>query len=313
MSGTQMRAVIDKLLTNVALGYFPTGMICEKVFPNLQVVQTTGKIGKFGKAHLRITNSVMGGKGQAPQVETKVYTTDSYEIESHGLFDLVTKRDYQNVEKPFDARRDTVRFLQTMMFLGKEKSLADALTSTSTITQNTTLAGADQFSDYNGSDPLGVINTGKETVVGATGAMVTKIIMDWLVYNKLKYHPQLFDRLGFKYNQTGPLSLQNLADALEVDEVLVPTCRYLSSKEGQTDVLAPVWGKDIVLLSSPKTPEVGQVSAGYHVVPTGSEPRKVYVSPISNPPESDQVLVTDEYDYALVQAEAAYLIKSAIV
>lgn len=310
---TQFRPVVDKLLTNVATGYFPTGMVCEQIFPTLPVVQTTGKIGRYGKNHLRITNSVMGGKGKAPQVDSKSYATDSYEIESHGLFDILTKKDYANVEKPFDAERDAVRALQLMMFLGKEKSIADALTDTAIITNNVTLAGNDQFSDYANSDPLAVINTAKETVLGLCGQVPNKLVFDWLVLNKLKYHPQIYDRLGFKFNQAGPLSLQNLADAFEVEQVLVPNVRHLSSKEGQADVLSPVWGKHIVALVAPNTAAVGQVSAGYHVTTAGQSPRKVYKSPVTNPPEAVEVLVNDEYDFALVQAtEAVYLIKNAI-
>jgi hypothetical protein len=313
MTGTQMRAVQDMILTNVATGYFPDGMVCERIFPDLSVTQYTGKIGRFGKAHLRIVNTVMGGKGKPAQIDTRVYSTDSYEIDEHGLFDLVTKRDYANVIRPFDAERDAVRAIQTLMFLGKEKSVADALTDTSVITINTTLAGADQFSDYNNSNPLDVVNTYKESVMNACGGVVNKLIFDWVVFNKLKYHPSIFTRLGFQFNQRSPLSLQNLADAFEVQEILVPTCRYNSSKDGQTDALAPVWGKHIVGVVAPPTAEVGQVSAGYHVVPSDSQPRKVYKSPDADRPGATKVIVTDDYDYALVNAtEAAFVIKNAI-
>lgn len=311
---TQINAIQDRLLTNVASGYFPKGMICEQILPKIPVVEYSGKIGKYGKHFLRLVNTVMAGKAQAPQIDTRAYSTDSYAIEEHGLSDIVTKRDYANVQKPFDAESNTVKALQILMFLGKEKSLADALTSTSIITQNTTLAGTDQFSDYANSDPLGVINTGKETVYNTCGGVVNKIAMDWLVANKLKYHPQLFERLGFKYvGNNKPLSFQQLADAFEVDEILVAMNKYNSAKEGQTDSLSSVWGKHIVMMVAPNTVEIGQVSLGYHFVPVGSEPRKVYKSPVSNPPGATEVIVTDDYDQCLVAAtEAAYLIKDAI-
>lgn len=312
---TQMNAIQDRLLTQVATGYKPTGMICEMILPQVKVVEYSGKLGKYGKHFLRLVNTVMAGKAKAPQVDTRQYSTDGYSIEEHGLSDLVTKRDYANVQLPFEAERDTVMALQILMFLGKEKALADALTSTSIITQNTTLAGADQFSDYAGSDPLGVVNTAKETIYDACGVAPNKMTMDWKVANKLKYHPQLFERLGFKYRGDGsvkPLTFQQLADAFEVEQILVAQNKYNSAAEGQTDALASVWGKHITLLVAPDQAAVGQVSVGYEFVPVGNEPRKVYKAPVSNPPGAKEVIVTDDYDHALVDVTAAYLIKDAI-
>jgi len=309
-----MNAIQDRLLTNVATGYKPTGMICEMLFPTVPVVEYTSKIGKYGKQFLRIVNTVMGGKGKAAQIDTRSYSTDSYSIDEHGLSDIVTKRDYANVQKPFDAERDTVMALQILMFLWKEKALADVLTDTSIITQNTTLAGADQFSDYANSDPLGLVNTAKETIYDACGMVPNKMMMDWKVANRLKYHPQLFERLGFKYvGNNKPLSFQQLADAFEIEQLLVAQNKYNSAKEGQTDTLASVWGKHIILAVAPDQAEVGQVSLGYEFQPVGGEPRKVYKSPISNPPGAKEVIVTDDYDQCLVAADtAAYLIKDAI-
>jgi len=70
-------------------------------------------------------------------------------------------------------------------------------------------------------------------------------------------------------------------------------------------------GKHLVLVVSPASAAVDQVSAGYSFVP-GDGGRKVYKSPVDNPPESMQILAANEYDDMLVAPEAAYLIKNAI-
>lgn len=312
MTATQVRAIVDKLLTNVSQGYFPEGMIAHLIFPELKVKQRTGLIGGYGKQHLRIVNTVMLGKGGAPQVDTRTYQTDSYKIEKHGLFDIVTEEDYDNVEQPFDAEADTTRALRTMLALGNEKSMADTLTSPSVLTNGVTLSGSDQFSDTS-SDVLATINAAKEAIVDGSGMAPNKAVMDWKVALKLRYHPQIFDELGVKYSGDGkPLTLQALADALELEQILVATARYNSAKENQTDVLSPVWGKHMVLLHAPNKAAKGQVSAGYRVVPTGSMPRKVYKTPVDNPPESTRVLVTDPYDNLITEVGAAYLITNAI-
>lgn len=309
---SQMRAIVDKLLTGVSSAYVPKGFLCEQVLPTIQNKQYSGLLGKYGTSHLRIENSVKGGRGKYRQVETRVYSTTSFLIEGHGLEGFVSKEDYANVEEPFDAERDEVMGISTMLWLEKEKTLADALNDTSVITQNVTLSAGAQFSDYGNSDPVGVITTAKNTILNATGVFPNLCIMDVQVWSVLRYHPALLDALGFKWDRPGGLKEAEMAQALGVDQVLFGSARYESAKEGQASSLASVWGKGIILAVAPPKAEIMQKSVGYLVRPTGSQPRKVYKQSNFNPPGSTAVLVEDEYDMLISDANCAYLIASAI-
>lgn len=309
---SQMRAIVDKLLTGVSSAYVPKGFICEQVLPTVQSKQYSGLLGKYGTNHLRIENSVKGGRGKYRQVETRVYSTTSYLIEGHGLEGFVSKEDYANVEEPFDAERDEVMGISTMLWLEKEKTLADALNNTSVITQNVTLSGNSQFNDYANSDVLGVTTTAQNTILNATGVLPNLCIMDVYVWKVLRYHPQLLDALGFKWDRPGGMSQDEMAKALGVDQVLFGSARYESAKEGQASSLASVWGKGIVFAVSPDKAEIMQKSVGYLVRPVGGQPRKVYKESNFNPPGSTKVLVEDEYDMLISDASCAYLIASAV-
>lgn len=309
---TQATAMVNKLLTNVALGYKPTGFVAESIFAPLQFAQYSGLLGVYGKDFLRIENSHKGGKGAYRRVDSITRSTTQFHIEGHGLEDVVTKEDYANVELPFNAESDKVMALTMMLQIEKEKLAADTLTNASVITQNVTLSGSDQFNDYGNSDPLSVIVTGKKAVRTGCGQRADTMICDEEIAEVLKFHPALLDRLGFKENRPGGLSYDELARALELKRVLIASALYNSAKEGQTDVLAPIWGKDVVLGCFPTVPMIGQISAGYLVKPTGSMPRKVYKYAVNNPPGANAVLVEDEYDMLIAQAAAAYVIKAAI-
>lgn len=309
---SQLKAIVDKLLTGVSSAYVPKGFICEQVLPTVQSKQYSGLLGKYGTSHLRIENSVKGGRGKYRQVETRVYSTQSYVIEGHGLEGFVSKEDYANVEEPFDAERDEVMGVSTVLWLEKEKTLADALTSTANITQNTTLSGTSQFGDYSNSNPIGVAATARETILNAAGIMPNLCIMDIQVWNILRFHPQMLDALGYKWARPGGLTQDEMARALGVDQVLYGTARYESAKEGQTSSLASVWGKDIVFAVAPEKAEIMQKSLGYLVRPIGSQPRKVYKQSNFNPPGSTAILVEDEYDMLLSDVTCGYLVKAAI-
>lgn len=309
---TQMKGIVDPLLSNVSNGYFPEGTVSEKLFPSLKFSQYTGKLGGYGKSHLRIVNSVAGGKGKYRRVETIVRTTQNFEIEGHGLEGLVTKQDYKNVIDPFDAEKDEVMGVSTVLLLEKEKALADVLGSTSILTQNQTLVGAAQWNDYANSSVSSVVNAAKKAVRDGSGAVANTAILEYAVAEVLRYHPEILDLLGFKYSRPGGLTDSELAKAFGLEKIIIPNCMYNSSKDGQADVMTTVWGKNMVVAHIPASAAKYQISLGYYIRLDDGSPRKVYKQATFNPPGSTEILVEDEYDMLISDVTAAYLIKDAI-
>lgn len=309
---TQMKAQIDKLLTGVSSAYVPEGLLCELLFPMIGVSQYSGKLGKYGTGHLRIVNSVAGGQGKFRQVQTLVVSDTSYNVESHGLEGLVTKRDYANFDAPFDAERDETMGLSTVLFLEKEKSIADALDNESVITQFVALTGEDKYSDKANSAPVDDFSAARAAVKTGCGKAPDTAWMSWDVWNMLRFHPQLLDSLGFKYDRPGGLKEMELAAALGVKRVFISEAMHETGKEGQASSLANVWGNDIFFGVLPEQAGVMQTSLGYRIGMKGQQPRKVYKEAQFNPPGSTAILVEDEYDYMLSNTGALYVIKDAI-
>lgn len=308
----QLKAPVDKLLTNVAIMQKVKGAVAEQLLPQVKSAQYSGLLGKYGNSHLRIENSIKGGRGKYRRVEPITRSTTQFLIEGHGLEGMVTKEDYANVETPFDAERDETIGLQSLLILEKEKLVADTLTNASVITQNTTLTGSNQFSDYLNSDPISVLKTARKAIRDGCGEIADTAVMDYDVFDALRYHPAMLDQLGFKDNRPGGLNYQEIASALGVRRLLVAEAKYNSAKEGQADSLSSVWGKHIVLGVFPESLQVGIQTTAFWVTPSGSSPRKVYKQPNFNPPGSTAILCEDEYDLLLANAACAYVIKNAI-
>ena len=308
----QMNAIVDKILSGVSSAYIPAGYISEQILPVIQAEQYSGKLAKYGDSHLRIERSVTGGEGKYRRVSPILREQQSFEVEGHGLEGIITKRDRKNLDAPYKAEEDEVMGLTAQIWLEKEKLLADTLSDTSVLTQNVTLSGTDQFSDYTNSDPIDVIVTAKRAVYNGSGIAPNFASMDWNTAEVLRYHPVLLDALGFKDNRPGGLTDDELARALNVRKVFVAQALYNSAKEGQADSLSAVWGKHIVLGVAPDKAVPYQVSLGYRIQMRGQGPRKVYKYAINNPPETTGILVEDEYDYLISNVGAGYLIKDAI-
>lgn len=310
---SQMKAVQDLLLTNVSSAYVPQGLIADSLLPSIMSMQSTGKLGAYGTNHLRVETSVKGGRGAYPRVESMTRSTSSYSIEGHGLEGVVTLEDYKNAQSPFDAEADETMGITSILALSKEKGLADSLTDTAVLTQNTTLVGNDQFSDYLNSDVFDVFSTARAAIKSGCGVIDDLVaVVPWEVFQKLKFHPQFLDALGYKQSRPGGLKEQELADILEVRAIFVPKASYESAKEGQTSSLAAVWGKHIVLAVLPTSAQKYQVSAAYQVKFANEATRQVSKYVINNPRGAKGILVDDHYDMLISNASAAYLIKNAI-
>ena len=310
---SQMKAIVDKLLTNVSQAYVPEGYISESILPNLQVKQKTGKIGKYGLNHSRIVNAKMGGRGRAARFELIVRDSDLYSIESHGLEGLVVEDDYANVEEPFDAEKDETLGLTTTLWTAKEYAIASVLFDTSVITQNITLVAAtDKFSDYVNSKPLENFRDGQNVILDGCGKMPNRAIMSQKVFNTLKYHPAILRSLGFADNRAGTLKIAEVAHALGVDMLHIGDAAFNNAKLGQADSLEQIWGDSILMYYAPKTAAKYQQSLGYYMTMKSRGARRVYKFTVNNPPGSKGIIVQDDYQFALTNVKCAYLIKDVL-
>ena len=130
------------------------------------------------------------------------------------------------------------------------------------------------------------------------------------VARQLRKHPDILDRLGFKHNRVGMITDQELATVLDVEEVLIGRALNNTAKEGQADVIAPIWGKNITFSVSPKSAAKNQISLGYRI--QKGSPRRVSRFDLDDPTGAEQVNIDDWYDQLISNANAAFLIKDAI-
>ena len=310
----QAKAVVNQLLTDVSNKIQTPDMIADEILPTKKVDKMTGLIGSYGTEHLRIQQTISAGENGFPLVESATYNTNTYSIEAHGLKDFVYPADYANVDKPFNAEKDKTSILTTNLKLGREKALADVLTDTSVMTNNVTLSGNDQYNnrDHADSTPIEDFSTARTSIYEKVGAVPNYVTMSWHVWNKLKYHQQLLAELGYKENRKGGLSMQELADVLEVEKILIGKALYNSGKKGQAKNLQPVWNKDILFYVRPATPSVEQMSLGYKLTLKNKKPFQTYKYAHNEPAGSSKLVCENYYDDYIQDVDAGYLIKNAV-
>ena len=298
------------MLTNVAVAYENDAYIAELVFPSFEVKKQTGKHFVYDQGRFRPNSNVRAQGSASNEVTLSLTTGTAYFAEDHALSQVVADEDVDNAITPTDPFVDATENLTDMHLVNKEIELATLLSDTGTMTQNITLSGTSQFSDYNNSDPIAVLETGKQTVHAAIHKNPNTLILGKQVWDKIKHHPAFLERV--KYSQKGVISEDLLASLIGVDRVLIGGAGYTNSAEGQTETSSYIWGKNAILayIAPSVKPKIMTLGLCYTW-------KKMIVERLRGSEEEDRkvtkVRVGDAYyDLKLVSASAGYLIKNAV-
>lgn len=309
MSNAQAR-VIDPILTAAAQGFSQAAFVGSNLFPTVPVIARGGKILTFGKEDFMLYST-----GRAPGANTKRvqfgYAGASYALESHSLEGLLPIETLQEglAVPGIDNSMLTIRKTQAIIALRLEKQQADtARTAASYAAANkTTLSGVNQFSDFSGtSDPIAVIEAGKEAVRRKIGKRANTGVIGASVFAALKQHPKVLARTVYTGRDVPTIDL--LASFFGLEKLVIGDAVYADDSGTFVDV----WGKDIVLAYTNigSVADMGEPSYGYTYqlggypiveVPYYDRGAKSWIFP-----------VTDEVAPVIAGVDAGYLIASAV-
>ncbi len=304
--------IVNPLLTNIATMYRPTkfNLIADIAMPRIPVQKRDGTFVQFTKDdRFTVPNTYRGPRAQANSVYFG-QSSSTYSVKDYALSDLVLDTEQENASDPLRPQMDATEGIADLMLLDREVRVASLLTSTANITQNVTLAGVNQWSDFVNSNPM----TDMETAKGTCFFKPNTVILGKEVYQKVIHHPDLLDRV--KYSERGVLTAELLAMLWEVDNVYVADCRKNTAAEGQTAAYSYVWGKDVLVAYITQQPKVRDVSLGYTfqwtpMGGTGGMRTRVWREEEYGG-GGEMIEVDTALDEKIVSADVAYLIKAAV-
>lgn len=298
----------DPILRDIAVSYGNKNFYADQLFPVVKVDKKTGYYFVWDQANLRAEDDLRTGRAESKIVDDEAVKTAYGPLLEHSLKtfieqDLIDQSDIDNLET---ARTERLRH---RMLINKEVALAATLSDTGVVTQNATLSGTDQWSDYANSDPYGDLEDAIEDVRTGSMQKANRLALGKAVWTQLKYHPDTIELL--KAQGGGRFTPELLADWLEVDSVVILDSQYVTSKEGQTVTRADIWGKHAWAMYVNPNPNatVEEASAGYFLSLTdGVEVTKWD----EKDPEGEWIKCKDYFEAKLVAAGAISLIKNAV-
>lgn len=256
---------VDRTLTNMSVAVMSEeGFIADSVFPTIPVNKQSDLYRTYDRGSFQ--RDEMSKRAPGAESSTIGYSTSTtpYYADVYSLAVDIDEQTEENADEEVDLDLEATMLLAQAARINRDRNWASTFFGASIWTGEETLSGTSQFSDYAQSTPLEKIEEKRVSMMELTGFAPNTMVMGPRVWQQLKNHPDLVDRLN-RGQTSGPAKVlqQNLAELLEVDRVLVPSAIFNNGVEGATDDFDFLYGKNLLMMYVPERPGRYTPSAGY--------------------------------------------------
>lgn len=270
---------VNRLLTQVSVGYEPDGFIADKIFPTLLVPKQSDIIPFYDQSPWfrdEGTKLIRAPGTEAAKTGLTVDNTNTYFAVNNAIGGDIAYELRDNQDQPYNMERDVSRLLTGLLMLRRERAFASAHMGTGS--WGTDFTVTNKWSDYALSTPLSDMRNQQRVIRRAIGKSGNMWVLGDLVWQRLQDHPELVQRLPD--NTLRNPTRSQLAALLEIPagNILVGESLFTSSAEGVAEAsvtYSDVWDDDALCIYTPSTPSLINPAAGYSffwrnsVAPTG--------------------------------------------
>lgn len=306
-------ARVDSLLTKTAVDFLnkEAKFVADLILPTLTVTTETGIYFKYEQADLRHEDDTRAPGAPAKETVYDLSQVSYGPLPSYALKNKVTDELGRQMGQTLAEKNATKRTVQKLL-IAKERRLAARMADTGEITQNTTLSGTSQWSDYTNSTPVADIFAAKSAV--NTGCMneANTLLFGYEVFQKLRNHPDLVGRIN---GLTEALTMEQMKAIFEVDNIIVANTQYNTARQGAAKSMAQIWGKHAwALYINPEAPqEIDSITLGHTLRLEGEGMDRTIVKKwYDEDAEASWVRASMKYEQKFMAVECAYLIKDAV-
>jgi hypothetical protein len=271
---TVQKVHIDKMLTNISIGYTNEQYISDKIFKAVPVAKQSDKYYVHGMEKFRQHDDLRAPGTEANEINWTL-SDDQFYTEGHALRTAIPDEEKQNADDIFDLETEGTELITEGVLLNREVDAANLVMNAQNYHTDLRLTmgtgGTFKWSDYENSNPVMDIHKAKEKLHKKAGIRPNTLIMSEQVMNVLKMHPALLDII--KYVQKGIVTEDLMKTAFGVDNILVGSALKSDvMNPGQVaangvhqgfDNLDYIWGNSVVLAYIAPKPGRKTVSLGY--------------------------------------------------
>jgi hypothetical protein len=321
---------VNTPLTNISIAFMQnaTNFVADRIFPNVPVSKQSDRYYTYDRGFFNRNEM----QKRAPGTETKgigyaVDNTPTYFADVWGIHHDIPDQVRANADTVISPDRDASNLVAHQALIRKEVSFAANYFTTGLWT--TTMTGVNsaptgsqvlRWNDAN-STPIEDIATGKRVVAESTGYEPNKLVLGRAVYDVLKNHPDIVDRIkhsgGVGNDNPAKVNIRTMAALFEVEEILVMNGIQNTAAEGVTNAHSFIGGKHALLCYSAPSPGLMVPTAGYTFSWTGllgASDNGARVLRFRMPQlGSDRVEMEMAFEQKLIAADLGYFFYTVVV
>jgi hypothetical protein len=268
---------VQAALTNVAVAYFQSedNYVADKIFPMVPVQFQANKYFVWSKADFFRDEAKLRADATESVGSGVNLKTQSYAAEVWALHQDIGPQVRANADPAVDVDVTITRVLMQKLMIRRDRFFMTQYMGTGiwsvdnvgTVAASSGGAGTTTptyWDDDANGDPFTDIAVAQTTILQNTGYLPNKLLISWNVYQALRKHPLIIDRI--KYTNpayAGTITPQLLAEAFDIGQIVVSKAVYNTAQENLTATMSFVAGKNALLVYAAPSPGLMVASAGY--------------------------------------------------
>ncbi|MDD2230537.1 MAG: hypothetical protein PHY48_14145 [Candidatus Cloacimonetes bacterium] len=267
---------IDKVLTNLSVKYVQdaSNFIAGQVFPMVPVAKQSDLFYTYQREDWFRDDAQLRAMGTESVGGDYELGTDTYYAQRYAFHKNVYDEERANSDDPLSPDADATMFVTDKILLNKENNWARTFFRAGVwatdLTGAAVAAAPNQvvfWDDYLNSDPIIDISERSTTIAEVTGKEPNTLVLGRRVYNALKHHPDIIDRIRF--SQKGVVTTDLMAELFDVDRILVANAIQNVANKGQNAQMQYILGNNALLCYTAPSAGLRMASAGYTFTWTG--------------------------------------------
>jgi len=248
--------------------------IGHQIFRPLNVASKAGTYPKVSLDQLLQDGDVTRSQYSGFNRGNWTFTPTTYAVKNYGWEEMIDDDEAQMYADFFDAEVMAAQRAQHMVMLKAEMRIAAAVFNTSTYTATSI---TNEWDDFTNAVPVDDVIAAQKRVFAASGLWPNSLIINRSVFLNLRGCDQIRDRVASSGAGDSTLvrkiTAQQVAEALDLDHVLVAGGAKNSANEGQTASPGHIWSDEYAMVcktaetNDPREPCIGRT---FHWAGNGS-------------------------------------------
>ena len=261
MSATGRDIHVDTLLSEMAIDYRPAGGVAPDIFPIVTVQKQSNVYADFDRGSKLRRQNTKRSPGVYARIIDRDVGSGTYFAKNYALADAVTIEDRANADPIYVSKlyEQRAEFVLDHLMLDWEVRVATQVTSTSNVGSSSAVSSA-----WDGAgDCLADLNQAIDNVHYSNGMKPNKVTFGPEAWDSFRRNSDVRNLIFGTNNGGGYPTTAQVADLLDVEQVLVAGMFQNTGAEGQSESLSSIWGDNVLVQYSPMSPSIDRPSFAY--------------------------------------------------